>query len=68
MPLIVKGSHAEGASAPKRVKTEKRIKESDLTVKEIEFILRQLRQGTFKGTEFELFYSVFLKLSEKLSK
>lgn len=68
MPLIVKGTHAEGASAPKRVKTETKIKQSDLTPKEIEFILTQLRKGTFKGTEFEVFYSVFLKLSDKLSK
>lgn len=68
MPLIVQGQHVEEASASQREQTEKKISQSDLTAREIEFILKQLRQGTFKGTEFELFYSVFLKLSEKLSK
>ena len=34
MPLIVKGKHAEGASAPQRVNTERQVQQSELTPQE----------------------------------
>lgn len=35
-----------------------------LTKKEIDFIVDKLRNTTFKGTEFEQFYFIMLKLQE----
>lgn len=40
----------------------------ELDKSEIEFILTKLRLSTYKGDEFEKFYSVWVKLSEKLEK
>jgi hypothetical protein len=38
----------------------------ELNRKEIEFILKKLRESTFKGTEFEIAYSTWYKLQKKL--
>lgn len=35
--------------------------------KELEFILKKLREGNYKGYEFEIFYSILLKLSNSLT-
>lgn len=40
----------------------------ELQEKEIEFILAKLRLATYKGDEFEMFYHVWVKLSNKLEK
>lgn len=40
----------------------------ELTKEEIEFVLAKLRLSTYKGEEFEKFYNVWVKLSNKLEK
>ena len=37
-----------------------------LTTKELEFILSKLKSATYQGSEFEQFYTVWIKLSTKL--
>jgi hypothetical protein len=42
-------------------------KEADgLTIEESEFILTKLRTATYKGDEFEMFYTVFKKIGEHI--
>lgn len=42
-------------------------KEADgLTKQESEFILTKLRTATYKGDEFEMFYTVFKKIGEHI--
>jgi len=40
----------------------------ELDKSELEFVLAKLRLSTYKGEEFEKFYNVWVKLSEKLEK
>lgn len=49
-------------------KAQPRVKEEGLTQKEIEFLLTKLRTADYKGTEFEMFFTVFKKLSDGLDK
>ena len=35
----------------------------DLSKREIDFILNKLKDATYKGLEFELFYTVWVKLT-----
>lgn len=37
---------------------------SEFTKAEVDFIINKLRNSTYKGTEFEQFYSIMLKLQE----
>lgn len=37
-----------------------------LTKKEAEFILAKLRTATFRGDEFEMFFTVFKKITEHI--
>lgn len=37
-----------------------------LTLQELEFIMRKMRGATYTGEEFELFYTVFVKLTKEL--
>lgn len=39
---------------------------SQLTKKEIQFLLNKMKTAQFTGAEFEQFYSVFTKLSKQL--
>lgn len=48
-----------------RVKTKER-KPGELTKLESEFILTKLRTATFKGEEFEMFYTVFKKIAQHI--
>jgi hypothetical protein len=42
-------------------------KETDgLTKQESEFILTKLRSATYKGDEFEMFYTIFKKIGEHI--
>lgn len=41
-------------------------KTEDLSVKELEFLLAKLRSATYIGSEFELFYKVWVKISDKI--
>ena len=49
-------------------KASEPIKKQDdtLTPQEIEFIMKKMRSATYVGDEFELFYTVFVKLSKEL--
>lgn len=40
--------------------------EDALTPQELEFIMKKMRSATYIGDEFELFYTVFVKLSKEL--
>ena len=40
--------------------------DQSLTKKEAEFILAKLRTATFKGHEFEMFFTVFKKITEHI--
>ena len=44
----------------------KPVEAKGLTEKEAEFILAKLRTATYKGEEFEMFYTVFKKVSEHI--
>lgn len=41
-------------------------KEQDLTEQESEFILAKLRTATYKGNEFEMFYTIFQKIGRHI--
>jgi len=41
---------------------------TELTKNEMEFILAKLRLSTYTGEEFEMFYNVWKKVSNKLEK
>jgi len=40
--------------------------EEDLTKQEAEFILTKLRSATYKGEEFEMFYTVYRKIAKHI--
>ena len=62
MALISKGKVITGTEAKKN-SVDKKIAKETLTEQEIDFVLTKLRQGNYKGVEFEMFYTVFTKLS-----
>ena len=41
-------------------------KDDGLTKKEAEFILAKLRTADFKGNEFEIFFTVFKKITDHI--
>lgn len=65
MALHTKGQVIVGEKARAKI-TEEIILKSDLNTKELEFILRKLQDATYKGHEFEMFYTTWVKLTEKL--
>jgi len=48
-----------------KVRSSKK-EEEGLTKQESEFILAKLRLATYKGEEFEMFYTVFKKIGEHI--
>lgn len=38
----------------------------DLTKKELEFLLAKMRSATYRGDEFETFYNVWVKITDKI--
>lgn len=48
-----------------RAKPKNKVEEG-LTEKEAEFILAKLRTATFIGEEFEMFYTVFRKITQHI--
>lgn len=48
----------------KKTTPARTLEAEQLTKKEIDFIVDKLRNTTFKGTEFEQFYFIMLKLQE----
>ncbi|MGY8867024.1 MAG: hypothetical protein ACKVJK_15625 [Methylophagaceae bacterium] len=65
MPVKAKGSVITGEDARSKI-TDNLVKKSDLTVRNIEFVLTKLKTAQFQGSEFEHFYQVWVKLSAKL--
>jgi len=65
MPVKAKGSVVTGEDARSKI-TNDLISKNDLTVKNLEFILSKLKTAQFRGSEFEHFYTVWVKLSSKL--
>ena len=47
-------------------KKNKPVKVEDLTEEESEFILAKLRSATYKGDEFEMFYTIFRKIGQHI--
>ncbi len=45
---------------------EKPEKKEGLTEEESEFILAKLRTATYKGDEFEMFYTIFRKIGQHI--
>lgn len=68
MGLNVKGKLLTGNEAKEKLAKDAAISNTGLTEKEIQFILTKLRQANYTGAEFELFYVIFSKLSNLLSK
>ena len=49
-----------------KVTTSQKREEDKLTPQELEFIMKKMRSATYTGDEFEIFYTVFVKLSKEL--
>lgn len=47
-------------------KIKPKAKEEGLTKEEAEFILAKLRTATYKGEEFEMFYTIFRKIGNHI--
>jgi len=67
MPIKTQGKVIVGEDARERI-TKDILTKSDLSKKELEFVLRKLQDATYKGSEFEMFYTSWVKLTEKLKK
>jgi hypothetical protein len=65
MPVKVKGDIITGEDARAKI-TEDIITKSDITESELTFILTKLKSAQYLGSEFETFYSVWVKLSKIL--
>lgn len=39
---------------------------SELNKKELEFLLAKMRSATYRGDEFETFYNVWVKITDKI--
>ena len=49
----------KGPSLPKKG-------DENLTPQELEFIMKKMRSATYVGDEFEIFYTVFVKMTKEL--
>lgn len=67
MPIKPQGKVIVGEDARERI-TKDILTKSDLSKKELEFVLKKLQDATYKGSEFEMFYTSWVKLTEKLKK
>ena len=65
MPIKVKGDIVTGEDARAKI-TEDILTKSDLSAGELSFILSKLKSAQYLGSEFETFYSVWVKLSKLL--
>lgn len=65
MALNTNGNIVTGEDARAKI-VDNLIGKSDLTVKDIEFILRKLKSAEYKGSEFEQFYAIWVKLNANL--
>ena len=67
MPIKPQGKVIVGEDAREKI-TKDILTKSDLSKKELEFVLIKLQDANYKGIEFELFYTCWVKLTEKLKK
>lgn len=67
MPINIKGDVITGDEARAKI-TDEILTKTDLTKAELTFILSKLKSATYKGSEFETFYAVWVKLSTILEK
>lgn len=49
-----------------KVSISSKKEEDALTPQELEFIMKKMRSATYIGDEFEIFYTVFVKLTKEL--
>lgn len=47
-------------------KTKPKVKDEQLTIRELEFILAKLRTADYKGSDFEMYFNVLKKLTDAL--
>jgi hypothetical protein len=65
MPINPKGEVLTGDKARAKI-TQDILTKSDLTPQEVEFVMHKLKDANYKGHEFETFYAVWVKLTQKL--
>lgn len=65
MPVNAKGPVITGEDARAKI-VDDILTKQDLSVKDLEFILAKLKSAQYTGSEFEHFYSVWVKLSAML--
>lgn len=49
-----------------KMKAPGKVASSELSKKELEFLLAKMRSATYRGDEFETFYNVWVKISDKI--
>ena len=49
-------------------KVRKKENDKEFSKQEVEFMLAKLRSATYRGDEFEMFYNVWVKLTDNLDK
>ena len=49
-------------------KVRKKENDKEFSIQEVEFMLAKLRSATYRGDEFEMFYNVWVKLTDNLDK
>ena len=68
MGLNLKGKLVVENQAKQKPTKDQVTSNTQLTQKEIEFVLSKLRLANYTGSEFELFYIVFTKLTNLIPK
>lgn len=63
MGLSTNGKVIVGEEARKKIELDEVRATSNLADQEINFILAKLRQAQYTGAEFEMFHSIWIKLS-----
>ena len=58
------GKIVTGEEARRQMDLQKAKAQANLTEQEINFILTKLRTANYSGAEFEMFHSVWMKLSD----
>jgi len=65
MPIKTNGNIVTGEDARAKI-VDNLIANSDLTVNDLEFIMKKLKSAEYKGSEFEQFYAIWVKLTASL--
>lgn len=65
MPIKTNGDIVTGEDARAKI-VDNLIANSDLTVNDLEFIMKKLKSAEYKGSEFEQFYAIWVKLTASL--